>query len=258
MTIRRAALQWAGFISCMLIAVHVASSICRTQALSTSLVLPGATLTGYNFRRPPSFLRDLARSQPSKKAPAMEVEPFVEDKPLEDDTVELETVLQNVSVTDKIEPSVLSNGDFSQQTNQPSESDEDNSVKPEQQSALQVNNSSIYNDNYASEMDVSVIEQAELQASISNPEQQPVVLYIPSVRRILEFSIPAIAVWLCCPLLSVIDTSTVGLYVGTAQQAALNPAIAIVDYSARCLVRTMISSLLMISSKPIHPSHEID
>jgi len=34
-----------------------------------------------------------------------------------------------------------------------------------------------------------------------------------------------------------IDTSAVGLYSGTAQQAALNPAVAVTDYSARTLVR---------------------
>lgn len=58
---------------------------------------------------------------------------------------------------------------------------------------------------------------------------------VPSVSTILAFAIPAIGVWLCSPLLSMIDTSTVGLFSGTAQQAALNPAIAVTDYSARAM-----------------------
>jgi hypothetical protein len=59
----------------------------------------------------------------------------------------------------------------------------------------------------------------------------------PSTRTILKFAIPAIGIWLCSPLMSIIDTSTVGLIAGTAQQAALNPAIAVTDYSVRCMVR---------------------
>jgi len=55
---------------------------------------------------------------------------------------------------------------------------------------------------------------------------------IPNLRKITKFAIPAIGVWLCSPLLSLIDTSTVGLLSGTAQQAALNPAVAVTDYGA--------------------------
>ena len=55
----------------------------------------------------------------------------------------------------------------------------------------------------------------------------------PTIREIVAFAIPAMGVWLCSPLLSMIDTSTVGLFAGTAQQAALNPATALTDYSAR-------------------------
>lgn len=54
----------------------------------------------------------------------------------------------------------------------------------------------------------------------------------PSVSKILKFAIPAIGVWLCGPLLSLIDTSAVGLFSGTVQQAALNPAVAVTDYAA--------------------------
>ena len=54
-------------------------------------------------------------------------------------------------------------------------------------------------------------------------------LQAPNVKQIISFAIPAIGIWLCGPLLSLIDTSTVGLLSGTAQQAALNPAITITD-----------------------------
>ena len=54
----------------------------------------------------------------------------------------------------------------------------------------------------------------------------------PSVHKILKFAIPAIGVWLCGPLLSLIDTSSVGILSGTIQQAALNPAVAVTDYAA--------------------------
>lgn len=54
----------------------------------------------------------------------------------------------------------------------------------------------------------------------------------PKVSKILKFAIPAIGVWLCGPLLSLIDTSAVGLFSGTVQQAALSPAVAVTDYAA--------------------------
>jgi len=56
-----------------------------------------------------------------------------------------------------------------------------------------------------------------------------------SVGDILRFAIPAVGVWLCSPLLSLIDTSAVGLFSGTFDQAALNPATTITDYSALLL-----------------------
>lgn len=57
----------------------------------------------------------------------------------------------------------------------------------------------------------------------------------PSVWQIVNFALPAVGIYLCSPLLSMIDTSTVGLLCGTLQQAALNPAVAITDYSARTM-----------------------
>jgi Na+-driven multidrug efflux pump len=58
------------------------------------------------------------------------------------------------------------------------------------------------------------------------------VVTAPSVTKVLMFAIPAMGVWLCNPLLSLIDTSAVGIWSGTVQQAALNPAVAVTDYSA--------------------------
>ena len=61
----------------------------------------------------------------------------------------------------------------------------------------------------------------------------------PRVSKILKFAIPAIGVWLCGPLLSLIDTSAVGILSGTVQQAALNPAVAVTDYAALLIVSAL-------------------
>lgn len=58
---------------------------------------------------------------------------------------------------------------------------------------------------------------------------------VPKVRDVLAFAIPAVGVWLCAPLLSMITTSCVGLMAGTTQQASLNPAMAVVSYSTKAL-----------------------
>jgi hypothetical protein len=60
--------------------------------------------------------------------------------------------------------------------------------------------------------------------------------HVPSVKNVLAFAVPAVGVWLCVPLLSMITTSCVGLIAGTSQQAALNPAIAVINYSAKAMV----------------------
>ena len=54
----------------------------------------------------------------------------------------------------------------------------------------------------------------------------------PSVKKILRFTLPAIGIWLCSPVLSMIDTASVGLLSGTAQQAALNPAVSLTENAA--------------------------
>jgi len=66
----------------------------------------------------------------------------------------------------------------------------------------------------------------------SNDSDTKTAISTPSVGKILRFAIPAIGVWLCGPLLSLIDTSAVGVLSGTIQQAALNPAVAVTDYAA--------------------------
>ena len=72
----------------------------------------------------------------------------------------------------------------------------------------------------------------------------------PSVKKILKFAIPAIGVWLCGPLLSLIDTSAVGLFSGTAQQAALNPAVAVTDYAALLIVSPVSLLFVCVFSLP--------
>ena len=59
-----------------------------------------------------------------------------------------------------------------------------------------------------------------------------IAIEAPPVMKILKFAVPAVCVWLCSPLLSLIDTSAVGTLSGTVQQAALSPAVAVTDYAA--------------------------
>ena len=58
----------------------------------------------------------------------------------------------------------------------------------------------------------------------SSPTALPAI-ETPSVLKILRYTVPAIGIWLCSPILSLIDTAAVGLLSGTAQQAALSPAV---------------------------------
>ena len=70
------------------------------------------------------------------------------------------------------------------------------------------------------------------QLEQQQPQNKSILNNTPSVRKILRYTIPAIGIWLCSPVLSMIDTASVGLLSGTAQQAALNPAVSISDYTA--------------------------
>lgn len=85
---------------------------------------------------------------------------------------------------------------------------------------------------YEAPVDDILTEVLPTAAAASEPEHAETSIVAPSVSKILKFAVPAIAVWLCGPLLSLIDTSTVGLLSGTLQQAALNPAVAVTDYAA--------------------------
>lgn len=79
----------------------------------------------------------------------------------------------------------------------------------------------------------SFVDKSVETKKVHAPEEvEEEKLEAPSVNKIIKFAIPAIGVWLCSPLLSLIDTSAVGLLSGTAQQAALNPAVAVTDYAA--------------------------
>lgn len=70
----------------------------------------------------------------------------------------------------------------------------------------------------------------------------------PRVSQILKFALPATGVWLCSPLLSLIDTSSVGLWSGTWQQAALNPAVAVTDYAALLIAFLFTGSTNLMAS----------
>mmetsp|Transcript_1059 Transcript_1059/g.1650 ORF Transcript_1059/g.1650 Transcript_1059/m.1650 type:complete len:675 (+) Transcript_1059:333-2357(+) len=90
-------------------------------------------------------------------------------------------------------------------------------------SSLDVNTSFLPKELPIVEEDVRVIESPELKAEEADH---------PSVKKIIQFTLPAIGVWLCSPVLSMIDTASVGMLAGTAQQAALNPAVSVTDYGA--------------------------
>jgi Na+-driven multidrug efflux pump len=79
-------------------------------------------------------------------------------------------------------------------------------------------------------------------------EEEEMHLITPSVMKILKFAIPAIGVWLCGPLLSLIDTSAVGILSGTTQQAALNPAVAVTDYAALLIAFLYTGTTNMVAS----------
>lgn len=94
-------------------------------------------------------------------------------------------------------------------------------------------------------IDSSTIEEAKTDDS---------VVVAPSVRKIILFAIPAIGVWLCNPLLSLIDTSVVGIFSGTVQQAALNPAVAVTDYAALLMAFLYTGTTNLIAAAHTHDS----
>lgn len=84
------------------------------------------------------------------------------------------------------------------------------------------------------------------------------VVEAPSISKIIKFAIPAVGVWLCNPLLSLIDTSSVGLLSGTAQQAALNPAVAVTDYSALLIAFMYTATTNLVAGARESEKHEVD
>lgn len=86
-----------------------------------------------------------------------------------------------------------------------------------------------------STLPTEAIVDAPLPAAEKAPEA-PVTIETPTIRKILAYTFPAIGVWLCSPILSMIDTAAVGLLSGVAQQAALNPAVSVTDYGALVVV----------------------
>jgi Na+-driven multidrug efflux pump len=85
-------------------------------------------------------------------------------------------------------------------------------------------------------------------SSIDTERNEDTIPKVPTVNEIFDFALPAMGIYLCSPLLSMIDTSTVGLLSGTLNQAALNPAVTITDYSARALSFLYIGTTNMIAS----------
>ena len=109
------------------------------------------------------------------------------------------------------------------------------------------------------EMDTRVIVHEQQPSTIdshtmeeTNTDDSAVVA--PSVKKIILFAIPAIGVWLCSPLLSLIDTSVVGLFSGTVQQAALNPAVAVTDYAALLMAFLYTGTTNLIAAAHTHDS----
>lgn len=92
--------------------------------------------------------------------------------------------------------------------------------------------------------------------SIPEQNEDDLMLKVPDTKAILNFALPAMGIYLCSPLLSMIDTSTVGLFCGTLQQAALNPAVTITDYSARAMSFLYIGTTNMIAASKENSSPE--
>jgi len=94
--------------------------------------------------------------------------------------------------------------------------------------------SSSISSSISSDVDVAALT-AGVYTEIQGQQEQLKAASAPTVIDILNFAIPAIGVYLCSPLLSMIDTSSVGLFCDTLQQAALNPAVTINEYSVRTM-----------------------
>ncbi|KAL7517463.1 hypothetical protein ACHAWX_003326 [Stephanocyclus meneghinianus] len=87
-------------------------------------------------------------------------------------------------------------------------------------------------DSFSAETSSSSSSLSPQSAAPSSELSPQPVIETPTLSKILSYTFPAIGVWLCSPVLSMIDTAAVGLLSGTAQQAALNPAVSVTDYGA--------------------------
>lgn len=99
--------------------------------------------------------------------------------------------------------------------------------------------------------DVPPAAAHSIETATAAPEDEDLTAQVPDTNKILSIAIPAIGIWLCSPLLSMIDTCSVGLLSGTIQQAALNPAVAVTEYSSRLLyfLFTGTTNLVALSQK---------
>lgn len=88
---------------------------------------------------------------------------------------------------------------------------------------------------------------------VKHNEEDEIQIKAPTVKSIISFAIPAIGIWLCSPLLSLIDTGAVGMLSGTAQQAALNPAITITDDGS-----LLVSFMFTASTNLVAAAYESD
>jgi len=101
----------------------------------------------------------------------------------------------------------------------------------------------------------SDIADASSLPAITTPEkteESQDVIDVPNVKSISRFAIAALGVWLCSPILSLIDTSAVGLLSGTAQQAALNPAVSVTEYTALLIAFMYTGTTNLIASAQEH------
>ncbi len=108
--------------------------------------------------------------------------------------------------------------------------DEDTNAKiPDVKGDVADNECDINNENASLFKDVHEDDESPTSQLMNNPSA-------PTMREITKFAIPATCIWLCGPLLSLIDTSIVGFFSGTVQQAALNPAVALTDFGLLLVV----------------------
>jgi len=126
----------------------------------------------------------------------------------------------------------LSLEDASLVTPTPMETESVNAILAASEKAAALAEASLSRSSSETNVDDVLASSVDQQEPSSAVVVQNKPLNAPSVTKILKFAVPAIGVWLCSPMLSLIDTSAVGILSGTVQQAALNPAVAVTDYAA--------------------------